>query len=297
MKRYFVCAITPLCLSTACQTSRIEQLEGNLFKQQVKVIELEKDMGEGFDKTLDKGNQVQKQSANLLVQIDRMEASKQHILGELDLLKQAVTTGEIPGEKRVDSIAARIKLLEISTRNLEEQKQSIQKSYSRMSALDKKITALEKTQIEILQLFSKIEKIQAFNNTNKKKKKRETLTSLAKLQSAFKKKQYLYIAEDAPAALKKRKGQEFTDVKFIYAESIFKLGRISDAALVFNELITEKYNKRYLPKIQLRMGDCFRLLGDTKAALVYYEELIEKHPHAKEVKYAKKYIPRLEKKL
>ena len=52
-----------------------------------------------------------------------------------------------------------------------------------------------------------------------------------------------------------------------------------------------------LPKLHLRMGDCFRLLGDTKAALVYYKELIEQHPTAKETTYAKKYIPRLEKKL
>ena len=45
--------------------------------------------------------------------------------------------------------------------------------------------------------------------------------------------------------------------------------------------------------IQLRMGDCFRHLGDKKTALVYYSELIDRFPKSSEAKQAETHLKRL----
>ena len=86
-------------------------------------------------------------------------------------------------------------------------------------------------------------------------------------------------------------------MKYFYSESLFKLGRISEAAIAYDALMKEKNLAEKTSKVRLRMGDCFRFLGETKAALLYYQELIDKHPKTDEAKYAKKYIEKLKDKI
>ena len=282
-----------LCFSTACQTSKIERLQDQLFTLQIRLLQLEKDTGTNFNKTILSGKKVQKQSANIMTKIDEIYSYRQELLGEIDLLKQAINTGELPGEKHQNSPASRLKQLDSRVQHLEDFQSVHAYTKSRLDNLSKKIKDLEKTQTNVLNLLSQLEK----KETNTTKKTRADLKKIDEFESAFSKKHYLYIAEDAPKLLKNKKNKHLIKLKFLYAESLFKLGRITDAALTFNELLEQKDNTARLPKIRLRMGDCFRLLGDTKAALVYYKELVEQHPEAKETSYAKKYIPRLEKKL
>lgn len=281
--------------STACQTSKIERLQNQLFTLQIRLLQLEKDTGNNFDKTIISGKKVQTQSANIMTKVDEIYSYRQELLGEIDLLKQAINTGELPGQGHHNSPASRLKRLDSRIQNLEDFKTQHASTESRLKDLSKKINDLEKTQIKVLDLLSQLEQKEA--KTKTKKRKRAHLKKIDDFKSAFSNKHYLYIAEDAPKLLKNKKGKNFTELKLLYAESLFKLGRIADAALTFNELLDQKNNTMKLPKLRLRMGDCFRLLGDTKAALVYYKELIEQHPTAKETTYAKKYIPRLEKKL
>ena len=54
--------------------------------------------------------------------------------------------------------------------------------------------------------------------------------------------------------------------------------------------------KDKIPLLQLRMGDCFRQLGDTKTALIYYNELLAVYPKSSEAALASSYVKKLEKK-
>jgi TolA-binding protein len=60
-----------------------------------------------------------------------------------------------------------------------------------------------------------------------------------------------------------------------------------EAALKFNEFLESKPGKKYLATAKMRIGDCFRHLGDGATAKVYYEELIKEFPDSDEATKAK----------
>ncbi|MFY7927394.1 MAG: tetratricopeptide repeat protein, partial [Oligoflexus sp.] len=69
-------------------------------------------------------------------------------------------------------------------------------------------------------------------------------------------------------------------------------GQIREAALSFNDFIDSK-PKDNLAVALLRMGDCFKELGDVETAKIYYEELIQKFASSDEAKQAKSKLAKL----
>ncbi len=86
-------------------------------------------------------------------------------------------------------------------------------------------------------------------------------------------------------------------MKYLYSESLFKLGRIDEAAISYSELMEKKDLASRSSKVYLRLGDCFRFLGENKTALLYYQDLLRNHPKTEEAGYAKKYIDKLKSKI
>ena len=102
------------------------------------------------------------------------------------------------------------------------------------------------------------------------------------------------MVDDAPQVLA-TKGLKNADlIRFYYSESLFRLGNVREAAIAFSELLKKDNLGDLGPKVRLRMGDCFRTMGDKKTAESYYKLLIEKFPQSKESEIAKKLIKKLE---
>ena len=74
------------------------------------------------------------------------------------------------------------------------------------------------------------------------------------------------------------------ELDYLYAESLFKLGNLKDAAIEFHDFLDSKPPVKYLPHAKMRMGDCYRHLGDKETASIYYEELITEFPKAPSLK-------------
>ncbi len=83
-------------------------------------------------------------------------------------------------------------------------------------------------------------------------------------------------------------------IRYYYSESLFRVGNVREAAISFSELLKKENLGDLGPKVRLRMGDCFRNLGDKKTAEAYYKLLIEKFPQSHESELAKKQIKKLE---
>ena len=182
------------------------------------------------------------------------------IRGDMNTLKRGIMMGELPGEDNPDSVAKNLR----SLRN--------------------RLDSLEETQLEILSLM----KSYKMNQNSKKKKE---LKDKNQVSQAFEKKQYIYIIRSHETVLKKYAKDKKTQaqLKFFYAESLFKVGRLRDAAIAYDELISHSTEnlKEKVPFAYLRMGDSLRLLGDKKSASIYYHDLLENFPNSVEASLAK----------
>ena len=120
------------------------------------------------------------------------------------------------------------------------------------------------------------------------------LKNAQKIRQAFKARRYKHVVTDVPAILTEVGGKERGELRYYLSESLFKLGRLREAALSYDALLKEKSTPTHQAKIQLRMGDCFRHLGDKKTALVYYSEFIDRFPKSEEAKKAEAYLKTLQ---
>jgi TolA-binding protein len=107
------------------------------------------------------------------------------------------------------------------------------------------------------------------------------------LKTLFDKKKYKQVVEDGPKVIKAAKGKEKEEATFMVAESFYRMGKLRDAALQFNQYLETKPTGKHVPLANMRMGDSFRQLGDTATAKIYYEELITNYPSSEEAAKAK----------
>lgn len=240
-----------------------ELLKEDLFKAQKRLLELEHRFEKTGEESKSQGNKANKELASTHVRQDKLETDIRMLKGELGTVRQGVITGELPGfEEQSDSVA-----------------KTLQNFRSR-------IEALEKTQLEILAILQK---------RKAKGKPEATLKNLSDVMKAFRAKRYASITRDTIAIIKKTKKEKVQDqLKFYYAESLFKIGRLRDAVLAYNELTATKHLIDELPQVHLRIGDSFRLLGDKKAAVVYYKETVEKYPDSEQAARAGEHIKKLD---
>ncbi len=234
--------------------SEKKQMRKDMFDMQTRLLQLEGQLN-GDKKAVGEST---KRLASTNSQLDKINLDLQRIRGELDTLRVGVVTGQLPGTEGIQEGSIAANVADMSTR----------------------VEALESSMEEILSAIQKA-------GIKKKTSKRKSVSGIKSLQAAFDKKQFKYVAEDAPGVLKNTKSSDKDDVLFLYAESLYKLGKLRDAALKYNDLLDSKPEKKYMAKAKLRMGDCFRHLGDKVTAKLYYEELISEFPDAEEAGTAK----------
>ena len=248
-----------------------DELRKELFDVNTRLLTLESE-------THDKQQINSRQYVSASGRVEQIESSLQKINGELDRLRIGVQKGEIPGEDHESSLAKQLEDVREKLKDVDAET---------LSKLDERVSSLEKAQMEILALLEKL-------NKKKGEKKSSSLNSLKAIELAFQKKHYKEIVEEAPLILEKKAHKDKDAVRYYFSESLFKVGNLKEAAISFSELIKKDKLGEWGPKIHLRMGDCFLHLGDKKAALVYYKQVLGKFPNAPETASAKKHIKKLE---
>ncbi len=201
-----------------------------------------------------------KKTASINSKIEKLNLEIQKMKGELDTLRVGVITGELPGTGA-------------------ENENSIAKT---IAQIIERMDLIEKSQNKVLDAIAEVDKK---GKKSKKSRERPKLKTLKALRQAFAKKHYLYIVEDAKPIIKRNTKNAKHEAQYLYAESLYKLGRLRPAALGFNDFL-EMGPQNHLAHAKLRLGDCFRHLGDRATARLYYDELISKHDGTAEAKLA-----------
>ena len=251
-----------------------EELREEIFNAQTRILNLE-------SKVQSKDIKATKNHLSVANRSSKLENDLKRINGELGRLEEGIRTGALPGDDDArDTIAARLALISKRLDSFEQRLLSLAHKSER-------VDQLEKSQIEILSVLETLERRGAG-------KSRAKLSSIDSVKKAFNRRRYMHIFEDAPTLIARAKGNAAREYRFYYAESLFKLGKLKEAAVSFDNYM-KKYPRNRGSKVYLRIGDCLRLLGEKKAARAYYADLIKKFPKTKEVDYAKRYIRRIDK--
>ena len=254
-----------LLLTSACVT-RVKHaaLQSDVFVLKKRLLDMEQGININRKEQVDKNTAGSKRLAGVQERLDALERSIQRITGKLDALKVGVITGRYPGlSAEHESVAGTLSQLQLQTDSLVETQKTLLKEFK-----------------ALLALYDKQNKV-------KRSKKRKKIKALAGLKTAFERKRYLHVFEDAPALITRTQDQEIRlEVMYLLAESTFKLGKIRDAALHFNDLLEVDSEKKYMRFAKLRLGDCFRHLGDKKTARLFYQDVISNFADSDEAKKA-----------
>ena len=251
-------------LASACATrAKHAALESDLFVLKKRMLDIEHSIDTTRKEHDTKSTTGNKRIATVQNRLAALEAQLQKMTGLLDALKVGVITGRYPGlGAEHESVAGTLSDLQ-----------------SRVDALSTTQETLLKEFKALLALYDKKKKV-------KRSKKRKKITGLAGLQTAFERKHYRYVFEDAQAVIADLQGQQRFEAMYLLAESTFKLGKIRDAALHFNDLVDAGGDTKYLRLAKLRLGDCFRHLGDKKTARLFYQDVVSNFAASEEAKQA-----------
>lgn len=256
---------------SACITSQREQeLRDDMFALQKRVLSLEDEIQSREESAKSDGKTATKVLASTQTELDRVNVELRKIRGDIDQLRVGVMTGQLPG-----------------TESSEGGGESVAGTLSQLST---RMDALEGSQQEILSAINQLE------GAGKPKRDREAIKGLAGLKAAFGKQQFKAIVEDAPGLARQASSKDREEIIYLHAESLYKLGRLRDAALRYHDLIEKYPASEHGAHSKLRMGDCFRHLGDRDTARSYYEDLLKNHPTASEADKAKERLADLDSK-
>ncbi len=242
-------------LLTSCFTPAKErQINEEIFTVQTRLLALEGNVNDASK------NGTQK-IASTSTEIERLSQELKKVQGDLDSLKIGVQTGHLPGVPETpDSMGSKI------------------------DSLGKRVEAMEAKLDEFLQAF---EKSGIMKKSDKKGASDKGSSNLKELQIAFDHKKYSAVIADAFKVIKSTKGIEKEHAAYLQAESLYRAGRVKEAAVNYDEFLKSKPHKKYLPFAKLRLGDSFKSMGDKDVAKIYYKELIKDFPDSAEAKKAK----------
>ncbi len=266
---FAVCFTLAGCITPAEE----RQLKDDIYTLQTRLMSMEGQVSnQGKEFTAQSG----RTEASMATRLDKLAIEIQRIKGDIDALRVGVTTGQLPGADGTQETAAQKNMADIIARidAIEENQNKI------IAAIDKAIET------------KKPEK-KSSNKDNDKKEGAEKLKSFKDLKSAFDDKNYKSVSESGDKiveGIKQKKTKQ--EALFMLAESHYKSGRVRDAALRYNDYLESKPTEN-LSFSLLRMGDCFKQLGDTETAKIYYQELIQKHGKSEEAKQAKEKLSKL----
>ena len=271
---------------TGCLTlNEQHQMRADIIRLNTQYSQLEQSMSQ--EKTSGSGV---KAMASTGANIDRLSQQQSKMAGDIDLLRRALEKGDVPGiDTGKDSLLGRL------------------------NSLESRMTALELSQKEMIELLEKSKGVsgggQSESNNSQAKPAKEQDSRLIvdpkesgskaikEARVLFNKNKWKQIIDVAPQWLpkfdKKIEKEEFFS---IYAESLFKNGEIKEAAIKYNEFLELKPSKKFLPLAKMRMGDCYRHLGDNDTALIYYNEVIKDFPKTDQGVKSKERVAQLGKK-
>ena len=247
-------------LMTSCYTpAKEKQVQGDIYALQTRVLKLESEL-QDRSSTLNKAkDQRSKTLAANTTSLEKISVNVQRLQGEIDRLKEGIRLGAIPGEEEPET----------SVNN-------------RLSKLSERMEEIEKAQEEILSIIRTAKRKPSSGKSSKK------ITTYNELKKAYSRKRFSEIKSYGPSVLKKLSGKSKKKGTFFYAESLYKTNNFRDAALQFNDYLESTPPKdKDLVLSKLRMGDCYRKLGDKNISKIYYEEVISQHPESEYVKFAK----------
>lgn len=264
---------------TACVTPAEEQqFRDDIFGLQTRVLQMENQLSAQGKEI---NTATSRQEASVSTRLDKIAIELQRIKGDIDALRIGVTTGQLPGTDP-------------------DQEGSVAKT---LSELSERMAAVEDNQNKILGVIDKsVEATKKGSKKDEKGKEKSTkgsdkksagMKNLDDMRTAFDKKKFKAIVEEGEkvlSGLKSKKDKQ--EATYILAESLFKSGDIREAALKYNEFIESK-PKENMSHALLRMGDCFKHLGDAETAKIYYQELIQKFSNTVEAKQAKDKLAKL----
>ncbi len=251
-----------LILTSACATrAKHAVLEGDIFVLKKRMLDIEHGITATRQEQDSKSTAGNRKIAGVQGRLDAFENKLQKITGQLDALKVGVITGRYPGlSSEHESVA------------------------STLSKLQTRTAELSATQATLLKEFKALLALYDKKKHVKRSKKRKKITNLAGLKTAFERQRYRYVFEDAPTVIKRLRGKSTRfEAMYLLAESTFKLGKIRDAALYFNDLVEAGGDdEKYLRLAKLRLGDCFRFLGDKKTARLFYQDVVDAYAGSEE---------------
>ena len=252
--------------SSSCVTPQEErQMKEDIARLQAQIVQAQNDLKTSDNSLKSTSNQ---RAANTNTKLERVTIEMQKMKGEIDALRVGVITGQLPGQVEDEGPSMAKKLL----------------------AVIERLEALEEQQKKILDVIDKAGE----SKKKKDKKDRKTSKSIKQLEQAFTDKRYRHVKEDGPDVIKlyKKGTKNRHDAQFFFAESLYKLGDIKSAALEFDEYLKSKPKTR-LAHANLRLGDCFRHLGDSATAKIYYDELVQSFGSSDEAKIAQERLDKL----
>jgi TolA-binding protein len=250
--------LSALVLSSCITTEREKKMKDDIFNLQTRLMELDKNSKVKTEEIHENTNQ---KMASTSTQIDRVKIDVQKIAGEIDALKVGITTGQMPGgDPNAPSVAA-----------------SIATIMTRLDEIEAKLDAIQTKQ--------------AAAPASNKSGNSDSLASGKVLRAAFKDKKYSQIASDVPDFIASAKDKSYKlEATFYLAESLFKLNKTREAALRFNEFLDLGGTGDQVPYSKLRLGDCFKAIGDNSTAKLYYEDVTKNHSKSPEAEKAKKQL-------
>lgn len=264
-----------LCLTlTGCMTPAEErQIKDDIFAVQTRLMAME---GQVNVQTKELSAQTGRTEASMATRLDKLAIEIQRIKGDIDALRVGIQTGQLPGADGMQDTNTQKNMADVLARidAIEENQNKI------VAAIDKAIET------------KKPEK-KSSSQANDRKEGAEKLKTFKDMKSAFDDKNYKAISDNGDKlvdSFKQKKTKQ--EALFILAESHFKSGKIRDAALRYNDYLESKPSEN-VSFSMLRMGDCFKQLGDTETAKIYYQELIQKYGKSEEAKQAKEKLAKL----
>ena len=276
-KNSMLAAVFSMLVSGCYTPAKERQLKNEIFSVQTRMLQLEQQLIEGTKEFSQTGEVNKKTIASTSSEIDKMAKDLQRAKGDIDALKIGVATGQMPGAEQTAEGSLATQLADLRER----------------------VGAIEQQQADIIAAMEKgskgskgkpDEKAKAGKSNAKENiaaKAPADISTATHLKSLYDKKKFKQVTEDGPKVIKAAKGKDKEEASFLVAESYYRMGKLRDAALQFNQFLESKPSDKYVPIAKMRMGDSFKHLGDTATAKIYYEELISKFPESDEAAKAK----------
>jgi TolA-binding protein len=235
---------------SGCMSARDGRvLQKDIFEVNTRLVGLENLLKQTDEKSSSTTKNSNLRQANSSTRVDRMQRDLQMIKGDIDALKIGVKTGKMPGSA--------------------DEEQTVGLTLSR---IEERLANLEETQAELITL---LEKRRPRKGKAKKSSSPKSLNGVASFRKAFARKHYTQVVNNIGRAIKINKGNIKRELYYMEAESLFKLGKLSEAAIKFNKFIERYKSGSLASKSRMRMGDSFRHLGDHDTALIYYREALD----------------------